>query len=35
MTRGSTRFIRRPAIGAVRNIATPDTNMVSPIISAL
>ena len=26
--------ISRPAIGAVRNMATPETNMVSPIISA-
>ena len=27
--------ISRPTIGAVRNMATPETNMVSPIISGL
>ena len=35
MTRGSSRFISCPTIGALTNIATPDTNMVSPTISAL
>ena len=29
----STFCIRRPTIGAVRNMVTPDTNMVSPIIN--
>ncbi len=27
--------ISRPTIGAVKNMATPETNMVSPIISGL
>jgi len=27
--------INRPTIGAVRNMVIPETNMVSPIISAL
>ena len=35
MMRGSSLAERRPAIGAVRNMARPVTNMVSPIISAL
>ncbi len=35
ISRMSTFTIRRPTIGAVRNMVTPETNMVSPIISAL
>ena len=35
MQRISTFSISRPTIGAVRNMVTPETNMVSPIISAL
>jgi len=31
----STLTISRPTIGAVRNMVIPETNMVSPIISAL
>lgn len=34
-SRMSTFTISRPTIGAVRNMAAPETNMVSPIISAL
>ena len=34
-TRASTRVIRRPANGAVRNMQTPVTNIVSPIISGV
>ena len=34
MTRGSSLLDRMPATGAVKNMARPETNMVSPIISA-
>ncbi len=33
MIRGSTRFISRPASGAVKNMHKPVTNIVLPIIS--
>ena len=33
MRRGSTLVISRPASGAVRNMQTPVTNIVLPIIS--
>ena len=33
MKRGSTLVINRPEIGAVRNMQTPVTNIVSPIIN--
>ncbi|MNL89952.1 hypothetical protein D3C87_2206260 [compost metagenome] len=34
MMRGSSLVDTLPAIGAVKNMARPETNMVSPIISA-
>jgi hypothetical protein len=34
MKRGSTFVISLPAIGAVRNMARPETNTVSPIMRA-
>ena len=34
ITRGSSMRISRPAIGAVKNMQRPVTNMVSPICSA-
>ena len=33
MKRGSTKVDNRPEIGAVRNMQTPVTNIVSPIIN--